>query len=493
MRDDEILDRHDMVGLAAVIRAGDVTSAELLDAVTRRVEERNPVLNAVVATRVDAARAEVADGLPDGPLRGVPFAVKDLLCDVAGMADTAGCRLFAGATTERDGLLASRYRRAGLVIVGKTNTAELGLSPTTEPVLHGPTRNPWQLDHSPGGSSGGSAAAVAGGMFPAAHASDYGGSIRIPAACCGLFGLKPSRGRVPDDHGANAFAFPLIASHALTRTVRDSAALLDAVAGPLPGDPYGALPVSTAGTFLAGLDRPPRPLRIGVATTSADGNPAHPAAAAAVQRTAALLSDQGHQLSAAAPHWDPVAEAMSLGQLVIAFARAQIADRLAALGRDLAADDIEPFTRFLLDTMPAQSGADVHGALQAVEQIGRQLAPFFTGYDVWLTPTLRVAVPQLGVLDTTEPASIFAHGPEMTSFASVFNIGGLPAASVPAGFDDDGLPVGIQLVGPMGAEEILLRLARQLELAAPWPWQAPAERLSLKKSRETPARTRPPR
>ncbi|HET9876156.1 MAG TPA: amidase [Mycobacterium sp.] len=473
MSDDEVLDRTDLVGLAALIRSGDVTPGELLDTVALRIQERNPALNAVITTRIDAARGEITAGLPDGPLRGVPFAVKDLLCDVAGLPTTAGCRLFADAVAERDGVLVSRYRRAGLVIVGKTNTPELGVNPSTEPLLHGPTRNPWRPTQSAGGSSGGSAAAVAGGLLPAAHGNDYGGSIRIPAACCGLFGLKPSRGRVPDDHGANAFAFPLVANHALTRTVRDSAALLDAVAGPAPGDPYGALPPPPAGTFLAGVDRPPGPLRIGVASTAADGNPAYPAAAAAVQRTAALLSDLGHQVSEAAPQWDPVAESTSLAALVVAFARTQIGERLKALGRDLADDDIEPFTGFLLGTLPAQSGTEVYAAYQTVEQVGRQVAPFFAQYDIWLTPTLRVPVPRLGVLDTTDPTSIFTHGPEMTSFTSVFNAAGLPAASVPAGVDESGLPIGLQLAGPMGGEDVLLRLARQLEQVAPWPWQAP--------------------
>ncbi|MEO8816356.1 MAG: amidase [Mycobacterium sp.] len=475
MSDDELLDRTDLVGSAELVRIGEVTPGELLDAVARRIEERNPLLNALVATRIEEARAEITAGLPDGPLRGIPFAVKDLHCDVAGLPSTQGSRLFAGVVAGRDGVLVSRYRRAGLVVVGKTNTAELGKNASTEPLLHGPTRNPWRPTHSPGGSSGGSAAAVAGGMLPAAHASDGGGSIRIPAACCGLFGLKPSRGRVPDDHGANAFAVPLSVSHALTRTVRDSAALLDAVVGPVPGDPYGPLPAPEFATFLAGVERPPGRLRIGVATTSADGTRAFPAAVAAVQRTAALLTDLGHDVDEAAPQWDPVAASLSSAALMITFARIKIGDRLAALGRDLAEDDIEPFTRFLLD-MPAQSGTDVHAALQTVERIGRQVAPFFAHHDVWLTPTLRVPVPRLGVLDTTDPTSIFTHAPEMTAFTSVFNAAGLPAASVPAGFDDDGLPVGVQLVGALGTEDTLLRLARGLEQTAPWPWQAPVTR-----------------
>lgn len=471
--DDEVLDRTDLVGLAGLIRAGETTPGELLDAVARRIEERNPVLGALIVTRIDDARVEIAAGLPDGPLRGVPFAVKDLHCDVAGLPSTAGSRLFADVVAERDGALVTRYRRAGLVIVGKTNAAEFGLNASTEPQLHGPTRNPWRLSHSPGGSSGGSAAAVAGGIVAAAHASDGGGSIRIPAACCGLFGLKPSRGRVPDDHGANGFAYPLAVNHALTRTVRDSAALLDALAGPLPGDPYPALP---AGGFLAGLDVAPRPLRIGVATVSADGVSADPAAVTAVQRTAALLAGLGHQVSAAAPQWDSVAAPMAGATLMITAVRARINERLAVLGRGAADGELEPFTRFLLETLPPQSGVDVHNALQVIEQVGRQVAAFFVDHDIWLSPTLQIAVPPLGLLDTTDPTAVFAHSPAMAAFTSVFNAAGLPAASVPAGFDDDGLPVGVQLVGAMGAEGTLLRLARQLEQAAPWPWQAPATR-----------------
>lgn len=468
--DDELLDRTDLVGLAELVRAGQVSADDLLDAVTRRIEDRNPALNALIAIRLDAARAEIAAGLPDGPLRGVPFGVKDLHCDVAGLPTTGGSRLFADAVADRDGVLVSRYRRAGLVIVGKTNAAELGLNASTEPALHGPTRNPWRLTHSPGGSSGGSAAAVAGGILPAAHASDGGGSIRIPAACCGLFGLKPSRGRVPDDHGVNGFAYPLPAHHALTRTVRDSAALLDAVAGPLPGDPYTA---PAGGGFLAGLDVAPGPLRIGFATVTADGAAVDPGPAAAVRRTAELLAGLGHQVSEAAPQWDSVEAAMAGAALMITAARTQVADRLRVLGRGPADDDLEPFTRFLLETLPPQSGTDVYNALQTVERTGRQVAPFFAEYDIWLTPTLQIAVPPLGVLDTADPAAIFAHAPAMSAFTSVFNAAGLPAAGVPAGFDDDGLPVGVQLVSAMGGEGLLLRLARQLEQAAPWPWQAP--------------------
>ncbi|OPC78320.1 amidase [Embleya scabrispora] len=468
----ELLDDHDAVGLADLVRRREVSPAELLDAVSWRIEERDPTLRAFVATRVEAARAEAAGELPDGPLRGVPFAVKDLGCDVAGMVSSQGSRLFADAVAARDGALTTRYRRAGLVVVGKTNSPEFGKNASTEPLLHGPSYNPWRTTHSTGGSSGGSAAAVAGGMLPAAHANDGGGSIRIPAACCGLFGLKPSRGRVPDDQGLSALAYPLSIAHAVTRTVRDSAALLDVVAGPLPGDPYAALPAPAAGSFLAALDAAPTRLRVGFATANVDGIAAHPAAVRAVERTAALLAELGHRVEEAAPVWDGPATGQALGQVMSAATHAQIEDRLAELGRELREDDIEPFTRVIHERTAAMRGADLSRALQTVVRIGREVAPFFESYDVWLSPTLGVPVPELGVLDTSDPASMYAHAAKMTWFTSVFNVTGLPSASVPAGFDEAGLPVAIQLTGRLGAEAQLLRMAAQLEEAAPWPRQA---------------------
>jgi amidase len=469
----ELLDDHDAVGLGALVRKGTVSPGELVDAVMTRVEERDPTLRAFVSTRFDAARSEAAGDLPDGPLRGVPFAVKDLGCDVAGLPSTQGSRLFADAVATRDGELTARYRRAGLVVVGKTNSPEFGKNASTEPLLHGPSHNPWRTTHSTGGSSGGSAAAVAGGILPAAHANDGGGSIRIPAACCGLFGLKPSRGRVPDDQGLSALAYPLSIAHAVTRTVRDSAALLDVVAGPVAGDPYAALPEPAAGSFLASLDTAPTPLRIGFATANVAGVSAHPAAVRAVERTAALLAELGHRVEEAAPVWDGPATGQALGQVMAAATLTQIEDRLAELGRELRDDDLEPFTRVIYDHTAAMRGHDLVRALQTVVRIGREVAPFFDTYDVWLSPTLGVPVPELGFLDTSNPPSMYAHAASMTWFTSVFNVTGLPAASVPAGFDEAGLPVAIQLTGRLGSEALLLRTAAQLEEAAPWPWQAP--------------------
>ncbi|MFJ8746379.1 amidase [Embleya sp. NPDC127516] len=473
MNPDELLDDHDAVGLAGLVRQGEVKPAEILDAVIARIAERDPILRAFVSTRFEAARAEAEGELPDGPLRGVPFAVKDLGCDVAGMPSTQGSRLFADAVAEHDGALVARYRRAGLVVVGKTNTPEFGKNASTEPLLHGPSHNPWRLTHSTGGSSGGSAAAVAGGILPAAHANDGGGSIRIPAACCGLFGLKPSRGRVPDDHGLSGLAYPLSIAHAVTRTVRDSAALLDVVAGPLPGDPYAALPAPPGGSFLGALDAAPGRLRVGFSTTNVDGVAAHPAAVRAVERTAALLAELGHRVEEGAPVWDGPATGAALGQVMAAATHTQIEDRLVELGRELREDDIEPFTRAVHERTAAMRAQDLVRALQTVVRTGREVAPFFDAHDVWLSPTLGVPVPELGVLDTSDPASMYANAAKMTWFTSVFNVSGLPAASVPAGFDEAGLPVAIQLTGRMGAEAQLLRMAAQLEEAAPWAGRAP--------------------
>ncbi|WTW99255.1 amidase [Streptomycetaceae bacterium NBC_01309] len=469
----EILDRHDAVGLAALVRSGAVSARELLEAAVARIAERDPAVNAVIARRADAARAEIDAGLPEGPLRGVPFLVKDLSCDIAGLPTTNGSRLFADAVAPRDGELVRRYRRAGLVMLGKTNTPEFGKNASTEPLLHGATRNPWRPTHSAGGSSGGSAAAVAAGMVPAAHANDGGGSTRIPAACCGLFGLKPSRGRVPNDDGLSTLSYPMSAAHAVTRTVRDSAALLDAAAGPVPGDAFAGLPAPEGGSFSAVLRQPLRPLRIGVAVVAPNGIEAHAAGVRAVRRTAELLASLGHHVEEAAPSWDMARAASASGTVMSVAVRAKIEDRLAALGRDLAADDIEPFSRFMHDRIASLPASDVSRALRDVELIGRQVAPYFDRFDVWLTPTLAVGVPELGLLDTTDPAAMGEHAAKMTWFTSVFNIAGLPAASVPAGLDDNGLPVGVQIAGRMGAEADLLRLAAQLEEAAPWPWTAP--------------------
>ena len=469
------LDQFDAVGLAGAIRAGQLGGLEVLEAAVGRIEERNPVLNAVVATRLDAAFEEVRRGVPDGPLAGVPFLVKDLNCDVAGLPATRGSRLFADVVATEDCELVARYRRAGLVILGNTNSPELGKNASTEPLLHGPTRNPWERTHSSGGSSGGSAAAVAGGIVAAAHGNDGGGSIRIPASACGLVGLKPTRGRTPTHPIPASFSYPLGIGHALTRTVRDSAALLDAVAGPLPGDPYPAPggPASFLADLGVGLGR----LRIGFTTVAADGRAAEPACAAAVAAAARCCEQLGHMVDEAAPRIDPAAVSNVMTVVMNASSQDAVRTRLAELGRELADDDLEPFSMFLHERSSQLSALDLVRALQDLERVSRSVAGFYRDHDLWLTPTLAAPVPALGVLDTTDISKMIANAARFTQFTAVCNVTGQPAISVPFGADDGGLPLGVQFVGAHGSESVLLRLAAQLEAAAPWatlaPWPPP--------------------
>lgn len=470
---EDLLDGNDTIGLAALVASGEVSATELVDASISRIEARNPVLNAVLADRFDRARAEAADRTRTGPLRGVPFLVKDLNCDVADLPSTRGSRLFADVIASRDCELTRRFKAAGLVILGNTNTPEFGKNASTEPLLHGPTHNPWRTTHSTGGSSGGSAAAVAGGMVTAAHANDGGGSIRIPASECGLFGLKPTRGRTPSWPTPASFAYPVGIGHAVTRTVRDSAALLDAIAGGLPGDPYPTPPAPGAGSFLASLAQSPGPLRIGFSTTSIAGRPIHPAAVVAIERTAALLAGLGHQVAEAAPEWDP-AMTVNVLSTVMGVATAKfVEERLAELGRSMHEDDLEPFDTFLHGRALETSAIELSTALQQIELVSRDVARFYSSHDIWLTATIPVPVPELGFLDTADSEAMFTRAGRFSELTAVFNVTGQPAASVPAGFDADGLPLGIQLVGRHCSEAVLLQLAAQLEQAAPWPRLAP--------------------
>ncbi|MEO6033038.1 MAG: amidase, partial [Burkholderiaceae bacterium] len=298
-------DSYDGLGLAELVRSGQTNAGELLDAACKRIERLNPRLNAVVTPLHDAARGAIAAGLPQGPFTGVPFLVKELVASVAGSATTAASRLFERNMPGADSEIVARFRRAGLVIAGKTNSPEFGLSPTTESHLYGVTRNPWQLDLAPGGSSGGSAAAVASGMVPLAHDTDGGGSIRIPASACGLFGLKPTRARITAGPEGGEGLNGLAVQHVVSRSVRDSAALLDAIAGGMPGDPYTATPPSR--TYLLEALAPPGRLRIAFATTTPTGVPLHPDCKAAVEDAARLCASLGHAVEEASPEYDAAA------------------------------------------------------------------------------------------------------------------------------------------------------------------------------------------
>jgi len=466
---DALFDTHDTIGLAELVRSGEVTPRELVEASIARIEDRNTELNAVVNRRFTAALVEADAVDRSAPLAGVPFLVKDLNCDVAGLRSTRGSRLFADVVATDDCELTIRFKRAGLIILGNTNTPEFGKNASTEPALYGATHNPWNLDYSPGGSSGGSAAAVSGGMVTAAHANDGGGSIRIPAAECGLVGLKPTRGRTPTWPIPASFAYPVGVGNCVTRTVRDSAAILDAISGPLPGDPYPAPPAPPAGSFLAAIEQSPGSLRIGFSAVLPNGTPVHPAGIAAIQRTAAALESLGHHIEEAKPDWDPRMPANAVSTAMGINGARQVIDRLEQLGRPLTDDDLEVFTREMHDRSVAKSGIDLSRALQQIEITSRDVARFYEDHDLWLTVTLGVPVPPLGWLDTSSVEAMFTRGGAFSAITGLANATGQPAISVPAGFDENGLPVGIHLMARHCDEQTLLQVAAQLEQVQPWP------------------------
>jgi amidase len=461
----------DATALAEKIRRGELSAREAVEDAVGRIEQLNPALNALVSTRFDEALAEVDRGLPDGPFTGVPFLVKDLGVEVAGLPATRGSKLFADAIAAQDSPLVARYRQAGLVVLGTTNTPEFGKNASTEPLLHGPTRNPWRTTHSPGGSSGGSAAAVASGMVPVAHGNDGGGSIRIPSSMCGLFGFKPSRGRVPGASIGDGFAYPLSVQHVLTTSVRDSAALLDAVCAPMAGEPFFAPPASTS--YADEVTTAPGTLRIALSTANPSGHTTVAACARAAQAAAKLCESLGHEIVDAAPVFDAAGASLASAAVMSGVSLANIKRRLAELGRDLADDDLEPFTRFLYDRSAAMTADQFVDALRTVELTGRAIAPFFEQYDVLITPTIAATVPPLGLLDTSRPQSMFENAAQFASYTSPFNVTGQPAMSMPLAHDDTGMPVGVQFVAAIGREDVLFRLAGQIEQAAPWQRTVP--------------------
>ena len=467
---------YDGLGLADLVRRGEATATELLDAALERIARRNPELNAVVTPLDEAARAAIADGLDEGPFTGVPFLVKELVAAVAGTATTAASRLYAHHIASADSEIVARFRRAGLVIAGKTNSPEFGLSPSTESQLYGITRNPWRLDRSPGGSSGGSAAAVAAGFVPLAHATDGGGSIRIPASCCGLFGLKPTRGRISAGPESGEGLSGLTSQHVVCRSVRDSAALLDAIAGPLPGDPYFAAP--PARPYLNEVTVEPGRLRIGFATQAPTGVPVDPACAAAVVDAARLCESLGHHVEEAAPDYD--AQALERG-FVTLFAAHTMANIARATGGGMPDPGlVEPLTHALAARGHALSAAEFILALQGLQRQSRSIARFFERYDLWLTPTLAQPPLPIGYfeIDSGDVDRWIARLGGFVAFTYPFNVTGQPAASVPLYWSGDGLPIGCQFAARYGAEALLFRVCGQLERARPWFNRRPPERAS---------------
>jgi Asp-tRNA(Asn)/Glu-tRNA(Gln) amidotransferase A subunit family amidase len=470
---DALFDREDGLGLADLVRRREVSPKELLDAAIARVEARNPALNAVINRMYDIARAVVSAGLPSGPFTGVPYLLKDIGALYTGTATSAGSRVFADVIADHDSEITARLKRAGLVIFGKTNTPEMGIATSTEPRLFGPTRNPWNRGFSAGGSSGGAAAAVAGGMVPMAHASDGGGSIRIPASCCGLFGLKPTRARNPMGPDVGEGWSGASVNHAITRSVRDSAALLDATSGPDVGDPYWAPPPS--GPFLAEVGRDPGRLRVALTTTPWNGKPVDPECADAARAAARLCEQLGHHVEEARPTID--AEALGLATRIIVSANVKNALDLrgAARGRPVTEDEVERVTWLRAQDGIAYTATDYARAVLVVHRTGRAVARFFTRYDILLTPTMACTPYPLGVLDmsTNDLDGFYDAVLKGVAFTSLFNSSGNPAMSVPLAWSREGLPIGVQFVAPFGDEARLFRLGAQLERAQPWADRRP--------------------
>jgi amidase len=455
--------RHDALGLAALVAKGQVTASELLETAIARMAAVNPGLNAVTLDLTERARGR-AKSLPAGPFAGVPFLLKDLSADLAGVPTTSGSAAGRDMIPAEDSATTAAYEKAGLVIFGKTNTSEFGLTPVTEPVLYGPSRNPWDLTRTPGGSSGGSAAAVASGVVPAAHGTDGGGSLRNPASCCGLFGFKPSRGRVSLAPRAEGWGGALT-EHALTRSVRDSAALLDLVSRPQAGDPYFLAPPSAP--FVTEVARPPGRLRIGFTTAALAGGEIDPACAEAVTAAARLCQSLGHQVE----EIKPPASAPTIHGLASTIITVSVATTLDDLGRvrgrPVEEQEVEPFTWLVAQAGRAVSGPAYQLCLQDLHRAGRDFVQIYDSIDVMLTSTLGVPTPPIGWL-TEDPAQFSARLAKLTPNLIVFSNTGQPSMSVPLGATPEGLPIGVQFAARLGEEATLFRLAGQLEKAAPW-------------------------
>ncbi|MFQ5381170.1 MAG: amidase [Dehalococcoidia bacterium] len=462
----------DATELAELVRRGKASPAELIEDAIARIEKLNPEINALIHPRFEAARAEAAGELPDGPFKGVPFVVKDLGCAIGGEPHHQGCRALkdAGYRAPHDSYLYQRFKALGLVTLGRTNTPEFGSTITTEPVACGPTRNPWNLNHSTGGSSGGSAAAVAAGLVPLAHANDGGGSIRIPASECGLVGLKPTRGRVTQGPDLGEGWAGATIDGVVTRSVRDTATALDGISGPAPGDPYFAPPPPRPFSEEVGAD--PGQLRIGLAPT-VPGGTTHPECQAAVEAAGKLLADLGHAVEVAQPEAlsEPEFNAHFINILASSSA-ADFATWAEAIGRPLTSDDVEPGNWAFYEMGQTIPAAAYIASVQWTHAWQRRMAAWWAeGFDVLVTPTLAGPPPEIGWL--SDPEQGLARVTELMLFTAQFNVSGQPAISLPLHQTAGGLPVGVQFVGPYAGEGLLLRLASQLESAAPWANRLP--------------------
>jgi amidase len=472
MRDELAL--LDATAQAELVRAGQVTAVELTEAAIDRIETLNPELNAVVTPAYEQA-LEAARTVKGGPFAGVPYLLKDLACEMAGVRFTEGSRFLADNVSTFDAELVVRLRKAGLIVLGKTNTPEFGMAPACEPALFGPTRNPWDTTRSTSGSSGGAAAAVASGMVPFAHGNDLGGSLRYPASACGLFALKPTRARNPLGPEYGDIAAGGAVEHALTRSVRDSAALLDATHGPDMGDPYCAPP--PARPFADEVRTDPGRLRIAVSTRTPEGDLGHPDCVAAAEHAARLCASLGHEvIETDWPGFTPEVGA-AIGTMINAAAAWILRYWIRRVGREPGPDEIEPLNRALWEAGERVGAADWLVAIEEIQRFSRVVARFFATVDAFLTPTMSMPPLPIGTMTSTpeDPwRSLRISGQTVRYAGVVANLTGNPAMSVPLWWDDDGLPAGVHFLGRFGDEATLLRLAAQLEAAQPWAGRLPA-------------------
>ena len=480
---------HDALSLAELLRKGDVSPTELLDEALARTAEVNPKINAVIHLMEGRARDAIAAGLPEGPFRGVPFLIKDLMTAYAGEPLRCGSRLFKDFVPRDDEELTRRYRAAGLVIFGKTNTPELGITNVTEPELFGPTRNPWNLERTSSGSSGGSAAAVAARIVPAANANDGGGSIRTPASNCGLVGLKPSRGRNPTGPQMPDVWWGFISEHVITRTVRDCAALLDATAGDYPQQLMKLPPAERP--FLQEMGVAPGRMRIAFSYDPGLGRSLHPENRRALEATTAVLDRLGHDVVEVSLPLAPESFIESYGSLLSADVAATLRLAQTIVGREATSDDVELPTWIVAKIGEAQSAADVASALWTIQTFSRQWLAWASSFDVLLTPTVGVpplpigsyklstmqrqglrllaALPAGALLSQrSKVVDAFAPAFEAAPYTMVANVTGQPSVSLPLHWTEDGLPMGMLFTAKIGDEAALFRLAAQLEREMPW-------------------------
>jgi amidase len=485
---------YDALGLAELVRSKQTTAAELVEAALYRMDILNSQLNAVVYRMDERARDRARQPLPDGPFAGVPFLLKDLITSMADTPLTSGCRALRAHAPDHDHDMVVRYRRAGLIILGRTNTPELGLSPVTEPAAWGPTHNPWDLSRTPSGSSGGSAAAVAARIVPMADGSDGGGSLRTPASACGVFGLKPSRGRNPCGPDHAELWQGLATGHALTRSVRDSAAMLDAVSGPALGSPYVAPPPQRP--FLDEVGAAPGALRIAVATTGFLSNHVDRDCIAAVEETRAVLEELGHTVVDAQPAMDRKPFIRAFLTVIAGEVATDLGEMRAPLGRAIGSGDVEPSTRMMAAIGRSLRGDELNLARRYLYRASRQIAAFFQDHDLLVTPTLARPPVRTGALTKSRIESVMLEGLchlracrpvrdhgqyelmaqpliDYSGFTNPFNVTGQPAASLPLYWNAQQLPIGVQVAARYGDEATLLRVCAQLEQALPWADRKP--------------------